>query len=137
MADTFALEIITPQSVYTEKAVEYLSVETTKGALGIMAHHTDMIAELPISPLTIKTTTKETLYAISGGTLNIIHDENKVRLFVYAIESSSEIDLDRALKAKDIATGILEKSSSPQDIARAQIKIKRAMNRIKVSEMQK
>lgn len=135
MANTFTLEIITPQSVFTEKAVEYLSLETTRGAIGIMAHHTDMIAEVAICPMKIKTTMHETLYAISGGTLQVIRDENKVKLFVYAIESSANIDLARALRAKDIASSIVEKSTSPRDITRAQIIIKRALNRIKVKEM--
>ena len=92
----------------------------------------DYLGNVEISNLSLIANNKHYVYAISGGTINISQSENLIRLFVYAIESPDEIDLERAIRAKENASKLLSQASSKRDSIRAEIKLKRALNRIDV-----
>lgn len=129
--DCFELEIIVPEKVYYKKNVNSISVTTSVGELTILAHHTSMVADIKISHMTIKENGHVNDYAVAGGLINIYHKENKVLLVVNAIESKEEIDLERANKAKENAEKRLQETSLPlREQQKAEIKLKRALNRI-------
>ena len=70
-------------------------------------------------------------YAIGGG---LLHFENNVAMIlVDSIEHSSEIDKDRALRAKKRALGHLESADTNTDVLRAETALKRALNRLNVA----
>ncbi len=130
-ASRFKLEIIIPEKVYFSKEVDSLSVTTTNGVITILAHHTDLIGNLVISHMTIKENGHINEYAIGGGAINIISRENKVVLILNSIESKEEIDIERARLAKENAERKLSDASlSNREQLKAEIKLKRALNRI-------
>ncbi len=130
-ASRFKLEIIVPEKVYFSKEVDSLSVTTTNGVITILAHHTDLIGNLMISHMTIRENGHVNEYAIGGGAINIISKENKVVLILNSIESKEEIDIERAKLAKENAQKRLSDASlSYRDQLKAEIKLKRALNRI-------
>ncbi len=130
-ASRFKLEIIVPEKVYFSKEVDSLSVTTTNGVITILAHHTDLIGNLVISHMTIKENGHINEYAIGGGAINIISKENKVVLILNSIESKEEIDIERARLAKENAERKLSDASlSNREQLKAEIKLKRALNRI-------
>ena len=135
MDSSFKLEIITPSKIYMKDDVEQMSVTTSTGEITILPHHADMIADVVICPLRLRINSHELIYAISGGTLNISQKENLVFLYVYAIESHEEIDIDRAELAKEKAQELLSNADSARMMNRAEIKMKRALNRIKVKNL--
>ncbi len=133
MTNRFQLTIIVPEKVYLDKSVDSLSVVTSQGALTILAHHVDFIANIEISMLTIRDQGKAINYAVSGGIINIFQKENKVLLLVNAIESTSEIDEARAKAAQKRAEERLaEEGLTLREQQKAEIKLKRALNRLKV-----
>lgn len=133
MTNRFQLTIIVPEKVYLDKSVDSLSVVTSQGALTILAHHVDFIANIEISMLTIRDQGKVINYAVSGGIINIFQKENKVLLLVNAIESTSEIDEARAKAAQKRAEERLaEEGLTLREQQKAEIKLKRALNRLKV-----
>lgn len=134
MTNRFQLTIIVPEKVYLDKSVDSLSVVTSQGALTILAHHVDFIANIEISMLTIRDQGKVINYAVSGGIMNIFQKENKVILLVNAIESTAEIDEARAKAAQKRAEERLaEEGLTLREQQKAEIKLKRALNRLKVA----
>ncbi len=134
MTNRFQLTIIVPEKVYLDKSVDSLSVVTSQGALTILAHHVDFIANIEISMLTIRDQGKVINYAVSGGIMNIFQKENRVLLLVNAIESTAEIDEARAKAAQKRAEERLaEEGLTLREQQKAEIKLKRALNRLKVA----
>ena len=67
MANTFQLEIITPNKIFTKGQVSYIRVESIDGKFGIMARHTAAIVALGIGELKIVMDGKDYYYATNGG----------------------------------------------------------------------
>ena len=132
MADAFQLEILTPEKTYFTGDVDLMTITTAKGEITLLPNHVDYIADIVISKLYLEIRKQRFVYAISGGALTFDQKKNAAKLFVYAIESKDEIDLERALKAKENADSLLQSAASLRDSKRAEVKLKRALNRIDV-----
>ena len=130
MNKSFRVSISTPYGKYLQTYADYLSVTTGNGVVGILYGHTPLITNLEICELIIKSG-KETLsYAISGGLMNI-KENDEIIILVNSIERSDEIDVERAIKAKERAEKRLEENDA--DLVRAKASLNRALNRIAVS----
>lgn len=126
------IEILTPYGKYLVTDAEFLSVTSGVSVLGILPNHTPLITNLEVSKLVIKHEGKTELFAIGGGVLNIKKYSN-VLLLVNSIERKEEIDIERALKAKERAEELLIQKDNV-DISRAKHALDRALNRIAVFE---
>ena len=126
---TLNLRIITPYGLYFTGEVDYLSVDTELGILGVLPEHTPLITTLKISKLTIKKSDGEFVFAISGGVIDIKDEQTTV--LARSIEAKSDIDVERALKAKKRAIERLQ-SGDKIDVKRAQAALARALNRLHV-----
>lgn len=135
MGDTFTLEIITPEHSYLVTKAEEIALTTSSGDLAIKAHHLDLLANVPICPLVVLANGHRNVYAVSGGTLRFFHKENRAQLSVFSVESMEEIDIDRALRAKENAEVLLSNSQSLRESSCAEVKLKRALNRIRVKNI--
>lgn len=129
---TFLLEIITPYGKYLTKQVEYLSLSSSKGMLGILPNHSPLISDVLICEIIIRYSGVEESFACSGGLIKI--NKEKVVLLLNSIEKASEIDIDRANESKKRALERLSRAHKDEmiDIARAEAALSRAINRIKV-----
>ena len=132
MEKSFKVEIYTPYGKYLVTDCDYLSVKTGMGMIGILPNHAPLISTLEISKLVIKNGGKEDSYAITGGVIHIKKDHTVV-LLVDSIESKDEIDVPRALEAKERAMERLSASSDEIDVIRAKAALSRALNRLEVS----
>lgn len=127
------LKIINLDGVYLQKEIDMLIVKTTAGELGILHNHQPLITNIEISKLTLKNENVYTDYAIAGGTLFV--NEEGCKIITSAIESQSEIDIQRAKRARDRAKKRLDHPDiSEIDLKRAEIALKRALNRLSLSE---
>lgn len=125
------LKIITPRGTYFEGQVDYLSVKSVDGQLGILPRHTPLIAPLVISKLSFVNNHETNDFAISDGVL--IVEKELMTVLVSTIESKNDIDLQRALDAKKRAEERLAHSDEI-DVKRAQASLSRALNRINVKQ---
>ncbi|WP_426350833.1 ATP synthase F1 subunit epsilon [Alloiococcus sp. CFN-8] len=126
------LRIVTPQGFYKELETSILNVVTTDGKIGILPSHMPVVAILEISNITtIENDNRET-YAIAGGMLYFERD--KATILTPSVESSRDIDLNRAEKAKERAEVRLKSTMEGTDIKRAELALKRALNRLKAAE---
>ncbi len=120
------LKIVNLEGLYLEDEVDAIVVKTTNGELTILNKHLPLIANCTIDILKVIKNQSETLYALAGGVLFV--DENETKIITMAIESQKEINFERALKAKERAEIRLKDSQS--DIKRAEIALKKAINRL-------
>lgn len=126
----FNLKIITPQGVYREVEAKILNVRTTGGNIGILANHMPLASGIEVSQLSYETDSGREEFAISGGFVYVGLAETTV--IANAIESRDEIDVERAHKAKERAEKRLKAKSDKEDMLKAEVSLKRAINRINV-----
>jgi len=132
---TFPLQIITPDKVFFDGAVQRLIVRTTEGDVGILAKHEKYVAALPSGPvkLTLEDGTVR-VAALSGGALKVSPD--RTAILANAVEWAEDIDVDWAKRSEEDARRKLEASQNLHDQQVADAKLQRALNRLRVSSMQ-
>ncbi len=132
MAQTFNLEIVTPERSFYKGEVEMVVARTIQGDAAFMADH--MWTVTPLSPGLLKIREKNEIKkaACSGGFIHV--KEGKATIVSDAAEWPEEIDLDRAVEAKERAEKRLDSSDQDIDTDRAKAAILRALSRIKVKE---
>ena len=129
------VSVVTPDGEVYEKKTTLAICKTGEGELGIMPDHTPVLASLAIDEVRVKT--GENQYdeiAIGGGFLEF--SNNVLSIVASAAERKENIDTSRAERARDRAKERIEKAQNEHDakeLKRAEISLKRALNRIKVS----
>lgn len=132
----FKLQIITPDGVFFDGMTENVIVRTTVGDKGILARHEPYVAALPIGKFKVKLDGEFRYGAIASGTIKV--DKDKTVILAQSCEWADEIDLDRAIKAKEMAEQKIEefeKADNDRGVAIAEYKLKRALNRIETSKL--
>ena len=132
MADTFRLEIATPDRPLLDKPVEEAQIPATTGYLGILPHHAPLLAELGVGKLSYKAGGKEESLLVLEGFLEVLPDH--VRVLANAAENPSDIDIKRAQEAYDRASQRLSIDVQDVDKARAMRALKRAEARLEAAK---
>lgn len=129
---TMNVSVVTPDGKVFDGDVEMVSVKTTEGGLGILPNHIPLVTPLTIGTVRIKKGSEITLVAITGGLMEVRGDQ--VSILAESAELPSEIDVSRALAAKERAERRLHLEKRDEvDFKRAEMALKRAINRLKVS----
>ena len=141
MADSkFKVTIITPDgTVYDNDNATMVIMNTAGGQMGIMANHVPLVAALEISTVRIKHDegTAE-VAAVNGGIIQF--DGHQARIAADSAEMPEEIDVQRAEAAKKRSESQIEKAKrehNQDDLARAEVHLKRAINRLNTSKLNK
>jgi F-type H+-transporting ATPase subunit epsilon len=129
---TLKVSIVTPDGPAYEANVEMISTKALSGELGILPGHIPMVAPLVIGAVRLKVDGKTEIVAVSGGFLEVRPDQ--VTILAQAAEKAELIDVDRANAAKDRAEALLASKTEDLDSKRAELALKRAMNRLNVSK---
>jgi F-type H+-transporting ATPase subunit epsilon len=132
MAESFHLSVLTPQRSVLEAEVLSIVAPGSAGYLGVLAHHAPLVTALVPGRLTVKDASgEETLYAISGGFLEV--SDNRATILADALESAAGVDVERAKRARDRARKLLQDRPPELDVPRAERALRRAENRLKVA----
>lgn len=127
------LEIVTPERLAYSEEVDMVLVPGIEGELGILPHHTPLVSLLGVGELKIRKGGDEESFAIAGGFLQVRPD--KVVVMAETAEIGSDIDLDRAQKARAEAEKALESGYvEGADLSAARAELQRALVRIRVAE---
>lgn len=130
---TIAVSIVTPDGPVYDADAEMVSTKALSGELGILPGHIPMVAPLAIGAVRIKKEGKTDLVAVSGGFLEV--QPQKVTILAQAAEKAEDIDIERAIRAKQRAEERLkQKNQQNIDFKRAELALRRAINRINVAE---
>lgn len=129
---TFPLKIVCPDGQKFEGAVTSLTVRTSTGEMGILAHHTDCVAPLGMGRATIVTEDATRHGACIGGMVSVLKGEATIVCTTF--EWADEIDLPRAERSAQKAHAVLDsKTASDADIRLAQARLRRALIRKNVA----
>ncbi|WP_028784099.1 F0F1 ATP synthase subunit epsilon [Thalassobacillus devorans] len=129
---TLTVSVVTPDGPVLEDAFEMVSCKAESGELGVLPGHIPMVAPLTISAVRLKKEGSSERIAVNGGFLEVRPD--KVTILAQSAEKPSEIDIERARKAKERAERRLQTKQEDVDFKRAEMALKRAINRLDVFE---
>ena len=130
--DGFKLRVVSPDGVLFDGSADSITLRGTEGDFTIQKDHADFTTTFGVTPVRIKIGDDERSAACSDGFITV--SKNIVTLVATTFEFSDMIDLDRAKQAKERAEKIIETKSADQNIALAEMKLKRALVRISVAE---
>jgi len=131
MADTFALEIVTPEKRVVKEAVEELQMPGADGYLGILPGHAPLITELAVGELTYRAGGTTHRMVVCWGFAEVLPE--RVTILAETCELPSEIDVARAQQAKARAEERLKSGKTDVDYERAEEALERASARIEVA----
>lgn len=131
MADTFQLEIVTPEKLMVKDVAEEAQIPGLTGYLGILPGHAPLITELAVGTITYRSGGASHTLAVAWGFAEVLPD--KVTIMAETCERPEEIDPQRAEKAKERAEQRLKSNDPDVDYDRAEGALQRAETRLKVS----
>ena len=137
MAEKIKLEVVTPKGAVVNEDVDIVTAPGFAGEFGVLANHAPFLSTIKIGTLRYKKDGSEEELMISGGFCEV--SANKITFLVESAERGHEIDVDRALKAKERAEKRLLSAIEHQEKinrVRAEAAMQRALARLKVAQGQ-
>ena len=132
MADEFRVHIVASDRDFFDGTCTSIRVPTVDGAVGLMAHHIDIVTALVPGEMWYRLPDgTENTAAVSHGLLRM--EDNDVLILVDSAEHPEEIDMVRARRAAEHAKEIMLQSKSWQEYLQTQASLSRAMNRLKAA----
>lgn len=128
---TFPLKVMTIDHCFFEGDVDRIVVRTTQGDVGILPNHVPYIAALGIGALIIVRNGERRVAAVSGGFVDVTREGTTI--LARTCEWADEIDVNRANSAAERARAALQKKESDREYEVAQVKLKKALNRIRIA----
>jgi len=134
MAEKLFLEVVTPQKSVVSEEVEIVVAPGSEGEFGALKGHTTFLTSLKLGTLRYKSADgKERYVFINGGFAEVL--PNKVTILAESAERRKDIDIDRAMKAKERAEKRLAARSPETDLIRAEAALRRALYRLKIKDI--
>jgi F-type H+-transporting ATPase subunit epsilon len=135
MAQQIRLEVVTPTGAVVNDEVDIVNAPGYGGDFGVLANHAPFLSTVKIGLLSYQKGNQRENLMISGGFCEV--SNNKITFLVESAEYGKQIDVDRAMKAKERAEKRLAQASQQTDSlnrARAEAALQRALARIKASK---
>ena len=136
----FKLHFMASEHMVYDGEAESVSLMTTEGSIGILAHHSNLImAVVPgiVEYVPVGEAAKEV--GLSGKQISVVSDgllkveNNEVMILVDTAEHPEDIDEARVRRAEEKAREDLKRANTNRDVALASAELSRAMSRIKAS----
>lgn len=131
MAETFQLEIVTPEKMVVRDVAEEMQIPGKNGYLGILPGHAPLITELAVGEISYRNAGVTRYLAVAWGFAEVLPD--KVTVLAETAERAEEIDVRRAQQAKERAEQRLKGGDTETDFDRAQVALERAETRLQVA----
>jgi F-type H+-transporting ATPase subunit epsilon len=129
MADTFEIEIATPERLLAREKAVRSQIPAKDGYIGVLPDHAALLSELGIGALTFTTPEDHRFsIAIAGGFLEI--KDNVVRVLSDTAEKGQEIDVTKAEQELKHAQDAMVNPALGIDIASALIAARHAQARV-------
>ena len=138
------VQVVTPDGLKYDHHASFIHAVTKDGQIGILPGHINLIAPLEVEELKVRRVDDEShvdWIAVNGGIIEVKDDF--ITIIANSAERDRDIDVSRAERAKQRAERVLEeatkhvleeatKSDRTDDVQRAQVALRRALNRINV-----
>ncbi|MDD5759386.1 MAG: F0F1 ATP synthase subunit epsilon [Desulfobulbaceae bacterium] len=138
MADRIQLEVVTPTGPVVSQEVDIVTAPGVDGEFGVLANHAPFLSTIKIGVMTYKQGNTAEVLMVSGGFCEV--SNNKITFLVESAERGREIDVDRALRAKERAEKRLAAAQRKEEAisqTRAEAALQRSLARLKVSQLGK
>jgi F-type H+-transporting ATPase subunit epsilon len=135
MAQQIRLEVVTPTGAIVNDDVDIVNAPGYGGDFGVLANHAPFLSTVKIGLLTYEKERKRESLMISGGFCEV--SNNKITFLVESAEYGRQIDVDRAMKAKERAEKRLAQAAQHDESlnrTRAEAALQRALARLKASK---
>jgi F-type H+-transporting ATPase subunit epsilon len=132
MAQTFDIEIVTPDKLVVKDVAEEAQIPGKNGYLGILPGHAPLITELSVGEITYQVSGATRHISVAWGFAEVL--PNKVTILAETAERPEEIDVARAERAKERAEKELARAAPDLNYDEVQAAIARADMRIKVAK---
>ena len=129
MADTFQLEVATPERLLIQEPVSEAQIPAASGMIGVLPDHAPLLGELGTGELSYAGARGHRTMFVSGGWIQVLN--NQVRVIAERAEYVNEIDVARAEAAlKRANERLANPAGATVDVARALNAAKRAEARL-------
>lgn len=138
MAENITLEIVTPEKYVVSEEAQIVAAPGLFGEFGVLSGHTPFMTALKVGSVRYTDAGgAERFVFVSGGFAEALPD--KVTVLAESAERRRDIDLERALAAKERAEKRLaeERARAELDYTRLRAALERAINRIRLAETRK
>src|SRR5690554_4293211 len=126
---TVEVNIVTPDGPVYDSEVAMVIAKTVSGEIGVLPGHIPLVAPLAISAVKLKAADgSQKVVAVSGGFMEVRPE--KISILAPSAEVVETIDLACAKEAMKRAEERLQRKSDDIDFKRAELALKRAINRI-------
>ena len=134
MAETIKLEVVTPRGAVLSEDVDIVTAPGYGGEFGVLANHAPFLSTIKIGVMSYKKGGNEEQLMISGGFCKV--SDNQITFLVESAEHGRDIDVDRALLAKERAEKRLAEAKMHEEQvhpARAEVALQRSLARLKAA----
>ena len=135
MAEQIRLEVVTPDGARVNEDVDIVNAPGFGGDFGVLANHAPFLSTIKIGALTYENGRERKSLMVSGGFCEV--SNNKITFLVESAEYGSDIDVDRAMRAKERAEKRLAQAAQQSEDfnrKRAEVALQRALMRLKVAK---
>jgi len=131
MADTFQLEIVTPEKMVVKDMADEMQIPGKDGYLGILPGHAPLITELAVGEISYRKGGQTYFLSVAWGFAEVLPD--KVTILAETAERPQEIDVKRAQESKRRAEEALKNGKTEDDFTHAEDALMRAETRLEVA----
>lgn len=134
------VNIVTPAGIVYNHRAKSIIAKAVDGEIGILANHIPIIVPLTIHAVRVQRVSVDTedWIAVNGGVMEV--RDNVCSIIADSAERARDIDVERAFEAKQRAEEELHKTEAIENNShskRAEISLRKAVNRITVSKHNK
>lgn len=94
MAETFDLEVATPERLVIREAATEAQIPAKNGYIGVLPGHAPLLSQLGTGYASYTANGRKFYFALNGGFVEVLPD--KVRVLAETVEKAEEIDVQRA-----------------------------------------
>lgn len=130
------LEVVTPSGAVVSEEVDIVTAPGVSGEFGVLANHAPFLSTIKTGTLSFKKDRSTRFLMVTGGFTEV--SNNKITFLVESAEFGNDIDVDRALRAKERAEKRLAQAQSATEKinrVRAEAALQRSLARIRTAEM--
>ena len=130
------LEVVTPSGPVVSEEVDIVTAPGVGGEFGVLANHAPFLSTIKTGTLSFKKDKSTKFLMVSGGFTEV--SNNKITFLVESAEFGNDIDVNRAMRAKERAEKRLaqaQQATEKINRVRAEAALQRATARLKVVEL--
>lgn len=129
------LSIITPEKVIYEDQVDEVIVPTENGEIAILPNHINLLTRINPGEMIIKKGANQEYIAITGGFLEV--QSNKISILAEYAVKAQDIEVARAMEAKERAEKVMKEKSTDNEQRIAQAEMIKSILELRVATRHK